>query len=155
MSADYRVHHDLFGRLVLTDAQGVAHVGAEAVRAFPISDADFGVSICNAEGGELVWIEDLTAIPAETRQVIIDDLRYREFLPVVRRIVSVSAWQDPCEWVVDTDRGRVCFVLRSEDDVQRLGSHQTLIVDSHGGRYLVADRRALDAASRRYLDRYL
>ena len=56
---EWELHHDAHGRLVLTDALGRAHPGAEVVRAFPLSEPRRGVSIVDAGGKELAWIEDL------------------------------------------------------------------------------------------------
>lgn len=147
--------HDAWGRLVLIDAEGERHVEVTPVRAFPLSDREHWISICDAEGNELVSIEDAASLPEQVRQVLEDDLAQREFLPVLRRIVRVFGSSEPCEWDVETDRGRTRFVLKSEDDVRRLGPHRAIIVDAQGVRYLVTDARALDAASRRVLEQYL
>ena len=74
---------------------------------------------------------------------------------MIQRIVRVSSILEPCEWLVETDRGRTSFVLKSEDDVRHLGPNQALILDSAGIRYLLADIKGLDSASRRVLERYV
>ena len=62
---------------------------------------------------------------------------------------------EPCEWEVETDRGRTTFVLKAEEDVRRLGPNQALILDSTGIRYLIADLNHLDAYSTTTLERYV
>jgi hypothetical protein len=151
----FALHHDAWGRLVLTDDAGHQHVGVEPVRAFPITDPRHGLALCDADGHELVWIDDLDALLPPLRAVLEEDLARREFVPVLRRILAVSAPVEPSEWEVETDRGRTRFVLNSEDDVRRLGDRRALIVDAHGIRYLIPDTEALDATSRRLLERYL
>ena len=89
---------DPWGRLVLIDADGRRHVGVEPVRAFPFTDPARGVSICDPDGSEVVFIEDLAALPATTRQVLEEELGRREFVPVIRRIVRVSAESPPADW---------------------------------------------------------
>jgi len=150
----FHLHHDAWGRLVLTDAQQRQHVGVEAVRAFPLSSPRHGVSVCDAEGRELLWIDDLDDLPADVRKVLEDELSRREFVPVLRRILSVSA-MEPSEWRVETDRGATRFLLRSEDDVCPLDDHRALVTDANGIRYLIPDLRQLDATSRRLLERFL
>jgi hypothetical protein len=150
----FGLHYDAWGRLVLTEAGGRQHIGVEPIRPFPISDPAHGLSICDAEGREILWIDKLDGLPAMVRQVLEDDLAQREFVPVLRRIVKVSTVGEPSEWEVETDRGPTRFVLKSEDDVRTLHGHRALIIDAHGTRYLIADTRALDAASRRLLERY-
>lgn len=151
----FGLDHDAWGQLVLTDAEGRQHVGVEVVRAFPLSDLRHGIAICDSQGRELVWIDDLGALPASLVQQIENELAKREFVPVIRRILNVSAPVEPSRWEVETDRGRTFFVLNSEDDVHELDEHRALITDAHGIRYLIADIEQLDANSRRLLERYL
>ncbi len=146
---------DSFGRLVLTDAQGIVHAGVVPVRAFPLSDAEHWIALCNAQGHELALIEDTRDLPAETRDLLAAELAGREFLPAIKRINSVSGSSEPCEWQVETDRGATQFILKSEDDVRRIGPHRALVVDADGVRYVVADTRRLDAFSRRTLEKYI
>jgi hypothetical protein len=151
----FTLHHDAFGRLVLTDDPGRVFPAVEVVRAFPISDPRRCISVCDAEGHELIWIDELDAVPEPTRRVIEEELARREFVPVVRRILRVSAPVEPSEWDVETDRGRTHFVVNSEDDVRRLDGRRAMIIDANGVRYLIPDTRALDAGSGRLLERYL
>jgi hypothetical protein len=146
---------DAWDQLVLIDADGRQHTGVEVVRAFPLSDPRYGIAICDARGRELVWLDDLNALPPTLAQQIEDELAKHEFVPIVRRILKVSAPVEPSEWEVETDRGRTFFVLNSEDDVHELDTHRALITDAHGIRYLIADIGQLDANSRRLLERYL
>ena len=139
---------------MLTDAAGRQYVGVEPVRSFPISDPGRGISVCDAEGHELVWVERLDDLPAPVRRLLEDHLARREFLPVLRRIRKISTLE-PSEWEVETDRGATRFVLNSEDDVRRLDDRRALIIDAHGIRYFIPDTQALDPASRRLLERYL
>jgi hypothetical protein len=151
----FGLHHDAWGRLVLIDADGRRHAGVEVVRAFPISDPRHGIALCDPQGKELVWLADLDSLPPVLARQIEDELARREFVPIVHRILRVSAPVEPSEWEVETDRGRTSFVLNSEDDVHELDAHRALITDAHGIRYLIPDIEQLDATSRRLLERYL
>ncbi|MFL5245361.1 MAG: DUF1854 domain-containing protein [Gemmataceae bacterium] len=153
-SNDFSLHQDSQGRLVLNIA-GREYVGVNPVRAFPFTDPSHGVAICGAEGHEFIWIEDLQSLSAPIRRVLEEQLAQREFVPVVRRILAVSAAVEPSEWEVETDRGRTKFQLNNENDIHRLKEHGALLTDSHGIRYLIPDVRILDSASRILLERYL
>jgi len=83
------------------------------------------------------------------------ELARREFVPVIDRIVRVSGNTEPCEFVVETDRGSTKFVLKSEDDVRRIGDHQIIIIDAHGTRYLIPDLRTVDTKTRRIIEWYV
>lgn len=151
----FGLYHDEWGQLVLIDADGARHVGVTPVRMFPFSDPSHWLSITSKNGREIVCIEDLNDLSPQVREVLETDLARREFVPVIKRILHVSSILEPCEWVVETDRGRTTFILKAEDDVRRLAPNQALILDSVGVRYLVDDIQSLDAASRRVLERYV
>ncbi|WP_233584776.1 DUF1854 domain-containing protein [Aquabacterium soli] len=152
---DWRLARNPQGRLVLTDAQGQAHVGVVPVRAFPIAAPDEGVSLVGTDGHELAWVARLSSLPVQPRQLIEEELAVREFTPVIRRLDAVSTFSTPSIWTVNTDRGQTSFVLKSEDDIRRLAGNALMIGSGHGVAFLVRDRLALDAHSRKLLDRFL
>ncbi len=147
--------HDAFGRLVFRDASGQEHADVAPIRGFPVSDPDYGVSICDAEGRELLWIERLSELPAEARDAVLAELSVREFMPVLKRIVRISSNSEPCEWEVQTDRGLTRFMLKADEDVRRLNDGGAMVTDAAGVSYLIPNLARLDSASRRYLERYL
>jgi hypothetical protein len=150
----FGLHRDAWGRLVLT-LEGEEHAGVEPARAFPLSAPRHGMAILSAAGRELVWVDDAEAVPAPQRRLLEEELALRDFVPMLVRIVRVSAGADPSRWEVETDRGPTSFLLNSGDDVHLLGEGRALITDASGVRYLVPDVEALDPASRRLLERYL
>lgn len=154
-SPEWRLQRNGFGRLVLTDVNGEVHEGVVPVRAFPIGAPDEGLSLLGADGHELLWLDRLSTLPPDRRKLIEEELALREFTPVIQRIESVSTYSTPSTWQVGTDRGATSFVLRSEDDIRRLEGQALLIQASHGVSFAVRDRLALDAHSRRLLDRFL
>ncbi len=154
-SPAWQLQRNTFGRLVLTQQDGQAHVGVVPVRAFPIGAPDEGLSLVGSDGHELVWVDRLSELPAGTRQLLEEELAQREFTPVIQRLETVSTFSTPSTWQVTTDRGPTSFVLRSEDDIRRLPDQALLILSSHGVTFAVRDRFALDAHSRRLLDRFL
>ena len=131
------------------------HVGVEPIRAFPLSDGERWISLFNAEGVEVRGIDEPAALPPRERNILEEELRRREFMPVIQRIVSVSSNTDPSQWEVETNRGATEFLLKSEDDVRRVGPRGAILLDAAGMRDIVPDTRQLDAASRRVLERYL
>jgi hypothetical protein len=146
---------DPWGRLVLKLGGGAGHAPVLPVRAFPLSDPGHWVVLCDAEGRELACIADPGALPPDSYALLVQELSYREFVPVILRVLRVSSYLEPAEWDVETDRGPTHFVLKSEDDVRRLGPYSATVQDAEGIRYLVRDTRDLDAYSRRAVDRYL
>ena len=152
---DFGLSHNSWGRLRLIDREGRNHEQVTVVPLFPITDPERWISICDQQGRELVCVIDPNQLAPDTRAVLQEELSRREFLPVISRIVHVSGNSEPCEWEVETDRGRTRFVLESEDNVRRLERNKVAIKDSHGIRYLVKDVDALDKKSRRIIEWYV
>jgi len=153
--ATFELHRDAHGQLVYTGPDGVPHEGVVPVRAFPLSAPDEGVSIVASNGHELLWIDQLSALPAKLQQALSEELASRDFAPVIQRLVSVSTFATPSIWTVETDRGPTSFSLKSEDDIRRLPNMALLIGSGHGVTFHVRDRLALDKESRRLLERFL
>lgn len=151
----FQLKRDAFGRLTLTDAGGTVHEGVMPVRAFPIAAPDEGLSLLSAEGHELAWVERLSDLPPAQRALVDEELAGREFVPEIRRLLSVSSFSTPSTWSVDTDRGATRFVLKGEEDIRRVGRSTLLIADSQGLQFRVRDLPALDRHSRRLLERFL
>ena len=151
----FELERDQWGQIVLVEANGARHINVDPVPLFPISDPEAWISIRSGDGAELVCIEDPSKLPAAVWQLLREELSRREFVPVIQRIVRVSGNSEPCEWQVETDRGPTRFLLKSEDDVRRIGDQQILILDAHGTRYHIPDLSALDAKSRRVVEWYV
>jgi Domain of unknown function (DUF1854) len=153
--AGVRLYVDPWARLVLNTPDGAFHVGVDPIRAFPITDPTSWISFCDPEGREIYCLETTNGLTADARRVLDEELSRREFLPLIHRILRVSGEATPADWDVETDRGPTRFTLDSEDDIRRLGPYRLLITDSRKLHYQVADIRALDASSRRLLERFL
>lgn len=154
-SVSLDLQRDAFGRLLLTDADGVVHEGVVPVRAFPIGAPEEGLSLLSAQGRELAWIERLDALPPAQRMLLDEALAEREFVPEILRLRAVSSFSTPSTWSVDTDRGATRFVLKGEEDIRRIGRGTLLIGDRHGLQFRVRDFAALDRHSKRLLERFL
>jgi Domain of unknown function (DUF1854) len=152
---DFTLTRNNFGRLVFTDAHGLAHEGVVPVRAFPLTAPDAGLSIVSADGHELAWVGSLSALASPERTLLEEELVSRDFAPTILAIKAVSTFSTPSNWTVATDRGDTDFVLKSEDDIRRLDDGRLLITGGHGVSFIVPDRLSLDRHSKRLLERFL
>ena len=155
LTPTYQLHRNAFGRLVFTSADGETSEGVMPVRAFPIAAQDDGIALVDPHGHELAWIDRLENLPEAMRALVAAELAGREFMPVIERIVNVSSFATPSTWRLQTDHGNARMILKGEEDIRRLPNNALLIADSHGINYLIRDRAALDAHSRKILDRFL
>jgi hypothetical protein len=155
MPVAHRLRRDSYGRLNFTDEAGEVHANVVPVQAFPIEAPGEQISLLSADGHELVFIEHLSELDEDARTLVQEEIAQREFLPVIRRLSSVSTFSTPSSWHVETDRGPNRFVLKGEEDIRRLRLGGLLITDNHGVTYKIDDVRALDRGSRKLLDRFL
>lgn len=153
-ASGFRLARNAFGRLVLTDAEGREHVGVTPVRAFPIAAPQEGLSLVGPDGHELAWVARMDALTPAARALVEEELAAREFMPRIEQLLSVSTFTVPSTWRVRTDRGAAQFVLKAEEDIRRLAGGLLLITSADGVQFL-ADRFALDKASKKLLERFL
>lgn len=152
---NWRLGKDAWGRLTARGPVGLEEIGVIPIRLFPLSDPEKWIALLDHAGRELVVIDDPRNLDGPSLQLLEEELTRREFVPVIERIVWVSGNSEPCSWEVETNRGRTEFVLKSDDDIRRLGPASVLIVDSHGIRYLIPNRHNLDPYSRRVIEWYV
>lgn len=143
------------GDLVLQLRDGTRHVAVRPVRGFPITQPDYGVSLVDRDAREIVWIENLSDCDPAISALVRDELAMRDFLPVIQRIHTISHSREPSEWDVETDHGRVQFVLNVMEDVRRLDTQRAMVTDANNVQYLVTNMGRLDTKTRRFLERYL
>jgi ATP-binding cassette, subfamily B, bacterial len=141
------------GRLwVIT--QGGERLAVSARRAFPLSSPSTHVSLIDSQGQECACFEDLSKLSTRERGLLDRALGQSDFLPLIKRISSVTQEATSSRWCVQTDRGPTEFVVDQEDHVRPLEDGRHLISDSHGMRYLVPVPSALDPISRKILARF-
>ena len=155
MTMAFALAVDPFGKLVVTLADGTQHVGAVVARAFPIAEPEQSISILSAEGKELAWIERLSDLPAQDREIVTQALQGREFMPEILRLDGVNSFSTPSVWRVQTSRGPTQLVLKGEEDIRRLSAHRLIVADAHGVQFLIRDLPSLDRHTRKLLDRFL
>lgn len=154
VEAELQLERDAAGALLML-APGGRREAVTPVRAFTLSAPDAGVSLVGADGRERHWIAHLDAVPAAARALIVDALAPRDFAPVLLQLRSVSTFGVPSTWDVLTDRGETRFVLKAEEDIRRLDGGALLITSAHGLQLRVPERKGLDRASRKLLERFL
>jgi hypothetical protein len=153
--AAFELVRDAFGRLILTNADGLVFEQVSPVRSFPIQDPEHGIAMVSTDGREVAWIDDLQLLPVTQRALIIDELAAREFVPAILRIIAVTSYATPSTWTVLTDRGETTLVLRGEEDIRRIHPDTLLVSDIHGIQFLIRNLPDLDKHSKKILDRFL
>jgi len=145
---------DEYGRLVANVA-GRRYEGVQPAKLFALSDPDRYVSLRDADGDEIGILRDLAGLPPAGRQTLAGHLERQYFIPVIQRVLRISEFFIDQTWTVMTDRGQREFTIQGRDSIRFLSDRAMLLMDMDDNRYLLADRHALDAASRRWVDRFV
>ena len=142
------------GRLILRDTHGREYSDIRPIRMFPISDPEGWISICDSRYNELLCIENIEAIPTESRHLFREELNRCMFTPLIREITQSAPVGHNVRLFIVTDRGATDIVVDTED-IYRLSENRILIKDLSGIRYLIPDWRQISAHTRKILDIYL
>lgn len=151
----FDLQRDAFGRWALEMPDGTRYCPVTALRAYPVSAPDAGVALMDADGHEIVWIDELAQLDAPLRAKLLQALTEREFLPEILQLTEVSSFATPSTWSVVTDRGATQFLLKGEEDIRRLTGTVLLINDANGVQFMIRDLAGMDKHSRKLLDRFL
>ena len=154
----YSLRKDAFGNLELVWSDHPVIERVTPVRPFPFSVPEHGLSFVDSDGHEVLWLYSINDLSTADRALVDDALAVREFMPVITRIDSVSSFNTPSTWQVETAQGKTQLVLKGEEHIRRIngmGGNHLLISDNHGIQFLIKDVSQLDKHSRRLLDRFL
>ncbi len=154
----YSLRKDAFGNLELVWSDHPVIERVTPVRPFPFSEPEHGLSFVDADGHEVLWLDSINDLSTADRALVDEALAVREFMPVITRIDSVSSFNTPSTWQVETAQGKTQLVLKGEEHIRRIngmGGNHLLISDNHGIQFLIKDVSQLDKHSRRLLDRFL
>jgi hypothetical protein len=143
------------GRWYFVSEQGQQHDHVLAVRSFPVAAPDEGIALVDGDGKELLWIPHLSMLPDAVRARVVTAINQREFMPQILKLYGVSGFLTPCNWDIETDRGRTSLLLKGEEDIRRLSASVLLVTDGHGVQFLIRDLAQMDRFSRKLLDRFL
>lgn len=155
MNNNFQLTQDIHGRITLTLSDGSSHDWVLPVRAFPLSAPNEFIVLMSEDGHELLNVPCLSDLDVSQRNIIINLLAEREFMPQIEKIIACSTFSTPSSWAVITDHGKTKFILKAEEDIRRLANGRLIITDSHGLQFEIVDQNKLDANSKRILTRFL
>ena len=146
------------GGFVNLDYDGVHYERVQVVRLFPFSDADRYISVReHGNGGrEIGIIEDLGAMPEQTRKIIDHQLNLSYFTPVIQKIFNIKDEYGFAYFHVLTDKGECKFAINmGSNAVNKLSDTRLIIMDVDENRFEIRDVDALSQKERRMLDMFL
>ena len=131
-----------------------AIVDARVARCFPWSLPGEYISIRTKDGKEVALLRTLEDLSGTGREVVEEELAEKTFNPKILRVLGYRNEFGVVSVEAQTDRGKVSFQIRSRDDIRHLSPTRALFRDADGNTYELADLRALDPASQKWLGEY-
>ncbi len=120
----------------------------DVARAFPVSDPEHYIGLLDGAGKDIGMIVDPSRLDADSRNVLVEELELRYFVPVVERILSVKEEFGAVYWQAETSRGRKEIVVRNlKDSTLELPGNRVIITDVDGNRFEFPDIGKLDGES--------
>ena len=121
-------------------------------RAFPWSDSARFVSVRDAEGKELLLIEELNTVSQEQRSLIERWLADHTLIPRITSIQDLDVRFGYQQWTVTTDRGPIEFRVQEREDIRFLPDGRFQLKDADGNVYELPAVHTLDDASRKAIE---
>jgi len=152
--ATLRLFRDDSGRLRLTIRGDRSYLEVKVVRAFPLFDPDHCLGLLDGNDRVIGIVLDPEKLDEGSKKLADDSLRRHYFTPIIHRIRRMKQEFGAVYCDVDTDHGKRHFVCKGlRDALEDLGDGELILSDVDGNRYRVVDWPALDARSRRFLER--
>jgi hypothetical protein len=128
-----------------------------AVRAFPLTHPHEFIGLQDAvTGREIGILRNLREMSNEARQLVLESLDSRYFVPKISRIIEAKREFGTVYWNVETDRGPRKFMMRGiRDSLHEIEPGRYLVVDIDGNRFEIPHLERLDARSQRNWDRLI
>jgi hypothetical protein len=150
--SDLKLFYEPKDRLRLTVGSDRSYPTVRPVWAAPLSRSHQYLSLLDGKGDEIVTICDLSELPEDSREAVLEELRRRYLTAVVTQILHAKVEYGATYWRVETDRGARDFVTQNlQENAMWLSDHHLMLLDVDGNRFEIPDVRKLDARSRAYI----
>ncbi|MCL5946567.1 MAG: DUF1854 domain-containing protein, partial [Chloroflexi bacterium] len=115
----------------------------------PLHHPNEFISVLINPDHELLLLDDLTDLDAESQRAIRQSLDWFYTVPTITRVHSLSYKLGPMYWRVETSHGEREFVLYwSSEHIVELPSGEVRLIDVSGNRYTLPESGSLDEKSR-------
>ncbi len=147
------IHLGIHGALCATVRDDRTYAGVYAAYAFPVAHSDRYISLLqSAEEGkdfEIGMIRDLKEFPPEQADLVRQALDRRYFIHTITRVHEIGWEHGLVAFDVETDKGRVRFLLRWKNDrAVDYGRRGKVLIDVDENRYVIPDLDELPPGER-------
>lgn len=134
----------------------VCHLRVIVRRLMPLSHPEQYISLAADEDTEIGILVNPSELTPENLKILNEELDKRYFTPIIQKIYRVKEQFGIHEWEVQTERGRVTFLVRGlNQNIKQVPPARLFVTDVRGNRYDIPDYRELDAQSFHQIQRHL
>ncbi len=134
----------------------VCHLRVIVRRLMPLSKPEQYISLAADEDTEIGILVNPSELAPESLKILNEELDKRYFTPTIQKIYRVKEQFGIHEWEVETERGRVTFLVRGlNQNIKQSPPARLFVTDVRGNRYDIPDYRELDAQSFHQIQRHL
>ena len=144
------------GTVRLEIRKEVCHLRVIVRRLMPLSHPEQYISLAADEDTEIGILVNPSELAPESLEILNEELDKRYFTPIIQKIYRVKEQFGIHEWEVETERGRVTFLVRGlNQNIKPAPPARLFVTDVRGNRYDIPDYRELDAQSFHQIQRHL
>ena len=144
------------GTAQLEISNEVCHLRVIVRRLMPLSNPKKYISLAADEDTEIGILKNPTDLTPESLKILNEELDKRYFTPTIKKIYRVKEQFGIHEWEVQTERGRLTFMVRGlNQNIKQVQPARLFVTDVRGNRYDIPDYRELDAKSFHQIQRHL
>ena len=125
-------------------------------RLMPLSNPDQYISLAADEDAEIGILVNPSKLDSKSFEILQEELDKRYFTPTIQKVYQVKEQFGIHEWEVETERGRITFLVRGlNQNIKQVPPARLFVTDVRGNRYDIPDYRELDAQSYLQIQRHL
>lgn len=146
------------GGFVSLECDGKKYDRIGVYRTFPVTDPEHYISIREADekAKEIGMIENLETLPADTAEMLREQLRLRYFTPRIEKIMDIKDEYGYAYFHVLTNFGACRFTIHmGGDSVVSLTESRIMLTDLDGNRFEIPDIYKLSVGERKKLDLFI
>ena len=148
-----QIHLGIHEALHVTVKGERTYGGVYAAYVFPVEHEDQYISLLQSTGEdddvEVGIIRDPKEFPGDQAALLREALARRHFIHTITRIHAIGWQHGMVAFDVETDKGRVSFLLRWKNDrAVEYGRRGKVLIDIEENRYVIPDIKALTPSER-------
>ncbi len=152
-----RVFTDEHGQISLEDkTEGVLYHNVEVILLFPLTKRRSYIQFSTQDEDEIGILRNMKRLDEESKAALTAELEKNYFIPSISKIHAIDTKLGADAWHVETKKGDRTFeVTGKRRNIRFYPDGLVVIKDIDGNRYEIQDISALDATSRKILEREL